>query len=66
MSIRAAGVALYAGQLKVHDLCITVRHGGVRDDRLVAGEIVKRIREVSVYSQIISFDLFQSQENRFK
>lgn len=50
MSVRAAGVTPYAGQLKVHDLCVTVRHGGVRDDRLVAGEIVKRMRGFSLQS----------------
>lgn len=39
MDNRAARVTLYAGQLKVHNLRVTVRHSGVRDNRLVAGEI---------------------------
>lgn len=62
MAVGAAGDMPYPGQLKVHDLCNTIRHGGVRDNRLVAGEIVNRKRGFNLQSN--SVYLLYSQENR--
>lgn len=67
MDNRAARVTLYAGQLKVHNLRVTVRHSGVRDNRLVAGEIHSQsnyfIRSILISQKWIEM-IKKSQSNR--